>query len=43
MSNEVHIKKAQPINIHIVNGQLMSNVEQNQKKKKIRRPCGLLT
>ena len=35
MSNEVHIKKAQPIDIHIVNGKLMSNVEQNREKKKI--------
>ena len=34
MSNEVHIKKAQSIDIHIVNEQLMSNVEQNRKKRK---------
>ena len=34
MSNEVHIRKAQPIDIHIVNEQLMSNVEQNREKRK---------
>ena len=43
MSNEVHIKKAQPIDIHTVSKQPMSNVEQNREKKKIRRPRGLLT
>ena len=35
MSNEVHIKKAQPADIHIVSRHPMSNVEQNRKKKKI--------
>ena len=34
MSKEVHIRKAQPIDIHKVSGQLMSNVEQNRKKRK---------
>ena len=34
MSNEVHINKAQPIDIHIVSGQPMSNVEQNREKRK---------
>ena len=34
MSNEVHIRKAKPIDIHTVSGQLMSNVEQNRKKRK---------
>ena len=34
MSNEVHIRKAQFIDIHIVSGQLMSNVEQNREKRK---------
>ena len=33
MSNEVHITKAQPTDIHIVNEQLMSNVEQNREKE----------
>ena len=33
MSSEVHIKKAQPIDIHIVSGQPMSNVEQNREKE----------
>lgn len=33
MSNEVHIMKAQPIDIHTVSRQLMSNVEQNRKKE----------
>ena len=36
MSNEVHITKAQPIDIHIVNEQLMPNVEQNRKKENLR-------
>ena len=34
MSNEVHIRKVQPIDIHIVSGQPMSNVEQNWEKRK---------
>ena len=33
MSNEAHVKKAQPIDIHIVSGRLMSNVEQNREKE----------
>ena len=36
MSNEVHIKKAQPADIHIVSRQPMSNVEQNRKKENLR-------
>ena len=36
MSNEVHIKKAQPADIHIVSRQSMPNVEQNRKKENLR-------
>ena len=34
MSNEAHIKKAQPADIHIVSRRPMSNVEQNLGKRK---------